>query len=398
VDVHRDEEQGILAGKIDLALPLRPPDHCPGSTGQVLRILMLNESALMSTDDPVGTAVVGFGFAGRCFHSYLVGLAPGLNLQGVVSSRAEARQQITDRLQTRAYEHFDELLADTRVELVVLATPNDLHAPQAIAALEAGKHVVTDKPMCLDLAQADAMIDAANQAGRVLSVFQNRRWDSDYLTVKRLLQEQTLGKLVYAQLAWGQFGAPGSWRGEAERGGGKFVDLGAHMIDQALQLASSPLQRVYARFSDAGLPNDVEDHAHCILSFADGSDVHIVTSSLARLQMPRWYVLGTEGALEKHGVDPQERFMIAGNIDAATEDESLWPRVSRAVAGQTTQMVVQPVAGRWRSYYENVGAAIRGRAELAVTAQSVRQVMAVLDASRTSVRTGQSVEMAQTDD
>jgi predicted dehydrogenase len=90
--------------------------------------------------------------------------------------------------------------------------------------------------------------------------------------------------------------------------------------------------------------------------------------------------------------------MIAGNIDAATEDESLWPRVSRAVAGQTTQMVVQPVAGRWRSYYENVGAAIRGRAELAVTAQSVRQVMAVLDASRTSVRTGQSVEMAQTDD
>jgi scyllo-inositol 2-dehydrogenase (NADP+) len=350
----------------------------------------------MSVDEPIGTAVVGYGFAGRCFHSYLVGLAaPALKLHAVVSSRAEAHEDITSRLGVRAYANFDEVLADDEVELVVLATPNDVHAPQAIAALYAGKHVVTDKPMSLNLGEADEMIGAASASGRLLSVFQNRRWDSDFLTVKRLLHEGTLGKLVYAQLAWGQFGAPRSWRSEAERGGGKFVDLGAHMIDQALQLATSELQRVYARFGDAGMPNDVEDHAHAILSFADGSDVHVVTSSLARIQMPRWYVLGTDGAFEKHGVDPQERAMIAGDIDAAHEPESLWPRVHSLVAGQTTQMVVQPVPGRWRSYYENVADAIRGRAELAVTATSVRKVMAVIDAARLSVQQGRAVELSE---
>ena len=205
----------------------------------------------MTSTDPVVAAVVGYGYAGRCFHSYLVRLAePGLSLKGVVSSRAEAREAIA-AAGLRAWERFEEVLADDEVELVVLATPNDLHAPQAIAALEAGKHVVTDKPMSLDGAEADAMIAASRRSGRLLSVFQNRRWDGDYL-----LAEGALGDLVYAQLAWGQYGAPRSWRGRAASGGGKFVDLGAHMIDQALQLAPGPLRRVYARFSDAGLADE----------------------------------------------------------------------------------------------------------------------------------------------
>ena len=106
------------------------------------------------------------------------------------------------------------------------------------------------------------------------------------------------------------------------------------MIDQALQLAPGPLQRVYARFSDAGLDNDVEDHAHCVLSFGGGAEVHVVTSSIARIPMPRWYVLGTEGALVKEGLDPQEPAMVAGDIDSAREDE---PRASgRACAATGT--------------------------------------------------------------
>jgi scyllo-inositol 2-dehydrogenase (NADP+) len=350
----------------------------------------------MSESKEISTAVVGYGFAGRCFHSYLISLAaPALRLKGVVSSRPEARADITGRLGVCAYERFEEVLADDEVELVVLATPNDLHAPQAIAALKAGKHVVTDKPMSLDGAQADAMMAAAQASGRLLTVFQNRRWDGDYLTVKQLLAEGQLGDLIYAQLAWGQYGAPRSWRGEAHRGGGKFVDLGAHMIDQALQLVPSPLQRVYARFTDAGLDNDVEDHAHCVLSFANGAEIHVVTSSIARVQMPRWYVLGTDGAFVKNGLDPQERAMIAGDIDAASEpDRDNWPRLLREVAGRSAETVFDCVPGRWRSFYENVAAAIRGEAELAVTPQSARAVMGVIDAARTSARSGQAVDIA----
>ena len=350
----------------------------------------------MSESRTIATAVVGYGFAGRCFHSYLVGLAaPALTLKGVVSSRPQARADITDRLGVHAYSHFEEALSDDDVELVVLATPNDVHAPQAIAALEAGKHVVTDKPMSLDGAEADAMIAAAKASDRILTVFQNRRWDGDFLTVKQLLADGLLGDLVYAQLAWGQYGAPGSWRGEAKRGGGKFIDLGAHMIDQALQLVPAPLQRVYARFTDAGLDNDVEDHAHCILSFNNSAEVHVVTSSLARAPMPRWYVLGTEGALVKNGLDPQERAMIAGNIDAAAEtDRDNWPRLRREVAGRPVETVFDTVRGRWRSFYENVAATIRGEAELAVTPASVRAVMSVFDAARESARSGQAIDVS----
>jgi scyllo-inositol 2-dehydrogenase (NADP+) len=349
----------------------------------------------MNQPKPVTTAVVGYGFAGRSFHSYLVGLAaPALRLKGVVSSRPQARADITGRLGVVAWEHLDEVLADDEVELVVLATPNDVHAPQAIAALAAGKHVVTDKPMSLDGAEADAMMAAARGSQRLLTVFQNRRWDGDYLTVKQLLADGHLGELRYAQLAWGQYGAPRSWRGQARRGGGKFIDLGAHMIDQALQLVPAPLQRVYTRFTDAGLGSDVEDHAHCVLSFANGAEIHVVTSSIARVAMPRWYVLGTDGALVKNGVDPQERAMIAGDIDAAAEpDRDNWPRLRRELAGQSAESVFDAVPGRWRSFYENVAAAIRGQAELAVTPESVRQVMAVFDAARESARTGRAIDI-----
>jgi scyllo-inositol 2-dehydrogenase (NADP+) len=215
------------------------------------------------------------------------------------------------------------------------------------------------------------------------------------LTVKQLLAEGQLGDLIYAQLAWGQYGAPRSWRGQAHRGGGKFVDLGAHMIDQALQLVPAPLQRVYARFTDAGLDNDVEDHAHCVLSFANGAEVHVVTSSIARVQMPRWYVLGTDGAFVKNGLDPQERAMIAGDIDAAREpDRDNWPRLRREVAGRSAETVFDCVPGRWRSFYENVAAAIREEAQLAVTPQSVRAVMGVFDAARASASSGQAVDIA----
>jgi scyllo-inositol 2-dehydrogenase (NADP+) len=349
----------------------------------------------MNDATAIPTAVVGYGFAGRCFHSYLVGLTPGLGLRGIVSSRQDARSDIRERLGVAAWESFDEVLADDSIELVVLATPNDVHAPQAIAALQAGKHVVTDKPMSLDAAEADAMIAAARQADRLLTVFQNRRWDGDYLTVRRLLDDGELGDIVTMQLAWGQYGAPRSWRGEAARGGGKFVDLGAHMIDQALQLVPAPLQRVYARFSDAGLANDVEDHAHAVLSFANGVEVHVATSSVARIPMPRWYVLGTKGALQKHGVDPQERFMIAGDIDAAVEpDRGNWPRLVREAAGRSAETVFDGVPGRWRSFYENVAAAIRGEEPLAVTPDSVRRVMRVFDAAKASAASGEAVELA----
>src|SRR5689334_17367615 len=133
---------------------------------------------------PVRTAVIGYGFAGRSFHAYLIKLAPGLKLEGIASRNAVTREKIVAEQGCKAYASPEEALADPEVDLVVLATPSSTHAPLAIAALDAGKNVVTDKVMCLTLAECDAMLAAAERNGKLLTVFQNRRLDGDYLTVK----------------------------------------------------------------------------------------------------------------------------------------------------------------------------------------------------------------------
>jgi len=345
------------------------------------------------TQDRPRVAVVGYGFAGRCFHTYLVSLADQLQLSGVVTSRAEARDDIRQRFGVPTYDRFEAVLTDDQVDLVVLATPNHVHAPQAIAALEAGKHVVVDKPMALDRAEADRMIAAARGAGRLLTVFQNRRWDGDYLTVRRLLDDGTLGELLTLELAWTQYGRPRGWRSEAAHGGGKLFDLGAHMIDQALQLVPAPVERVYCRTHTGVWDTDVEDHAHCVLTFANGVDAHIVTSSAARQPRPRWTVQGSRAGLIKTGVDPQERAMIDGDIDAAREAPEHRARLWSDVDGQTAESVVETVPGRWRCFYENVAAALQGREELAVKPESVAAVMSVLDAARQSAASGQAVAL-----
>jgi len=342
----------------------------------------------------LNVAVVGYGLAGRCFHAYLVGLVPDLKLRAVVSSRPEAREAIERDLVAIAYADFEQLLADDTVDLVVLATPNDLHAPHAIAALAAGKHVVTDKPMALDRGEADAMIAAAAKHDRLLSVFQNRRWDADYLTIRRAIEDERVGKPFRLELAWMAHAPPRTWRAKHVHGGGKFVDFGAHLIDQALQLIPGPVDRVYARFQSGLWKNDVEDHAECTIGFAGGVEVQITTSSAAPQAKPRWLVMGSGGTLTQRGLDPQEKAMVAGDIDAAAEVPT--HRVVHAPTVSGTQEELETVPGRWRSYYENVADAILGRAELAVTAASVRRVMAVIDAARQSAATGQAVEVDDT--
>ncbi len=341
--------------------------------------------------DKPNVAVVGYGLAGRCFHAYLVGLVPDLKLRAVVSSRPEARETIEHDLGAIAYADFEQLLTDDAVDLVVLATPNDLHAPQAIAALAAGKHVVTDKPMALDRREADLMIAAAVKHDRLLTVFQNRRWDADYLTIRRAIEDGRVGQPFRLELAWMAHAPPRTWRGERIHGGGKFVDFGAHLIDQALQLIPGRVNRVYARFQSGLWENDVEDHAECTIGFAEGVEVQITTSSAAPQAKPRWLVMGSGGTLIQKGLDPQEKAMVAGDIDAAAEVPA--HRVVHVPAGGGAAEELETVPGRWRSYYENIAAAILGRAELSVTAASVRRGMAVIDAARQSAATGQAVEV-----
>ena len=336
--------------------------------------------------------VVGYGYAGRCFHAYLVGLTEGLNLYGIVTSRPAAREQIQRDLGVNTFARFEDALADPAVDLVVLATPNDLHASHAIQALAAGKHVVTDKPMCLSLAEADQMIAASQEHGRLLSIFQNRRWDGDFMAVKEIIAAGLLGDPFLIEMFWGQYGKPRGWRSEAAHGGGKFFDLGSHMVDQALQLVDAPLEQVWATFhSGDPLDLDVEAHALAVFRFQNGVEARVETSSLARKPKPRWYVLGTEGSLVKEGLDAQEKAMVAGDIDAASEAPEHYAHLYRPIAGRTAETVIETQPGRWRSYYENIADALTSGAELAVTATSVRETMVAIEAARRSAAEGRTV-------
>lgn len=334
-------------------------------------------------------AVIGYGYAGRSFHSYLIRLTPGLILHGVASSDPAKREQIERERGCKAYSSVDEVLADPVIDLVVLATPNDLHAPLAIRAMEAGKHVVTDKPMCVTLAEADQMVATAERTGRLLSIFQNRRWDGDFLTVRQLMVEGKLGHVRWVEMAWQRWGAPRGWRGEAIKGGGRLYDLGAHLLDQLLQLFPQPVTGVYCRVHYDFPERDVESHALITVHFADGATGVCDLSSMAALTKPRFHVFGDKGTFMKYGLDPQEDAMRAGQIDTAVEPVESYGKLHDGV----TETIVPTVPGRWRSYYENVRDALTGKAELAVKPQEVRRVMAVFDAALRSAQSGQVVTL-----
>jgi scyllo-inositol 2-dehydrogenase (NADP+) len=339
----------------------------------------------------IRVGIVGYGYAGRNFHSYLVPLAEGLRLEAIASSSPEKRAQIVRERGCRAVETPEQLFADPNIDLVVLATPHDTHARLAIAALEAGKHVVTDKVMCLSLAEADAMIAAARRAGKLLSVFQNRRWDWDYATVRKIIADGLIGRPYLFECAVLGSGMPRGWRADPARCGTVLHDWGAHLVDQALQLVPAPVVEVFCHIAHVRPEPPIGNFGKLVLRFADGTLFDICCGNLARQGKPRWYVLGERGSIVREGMDPQEAAMNRGDIDAAREDPAGRARVRTTVDGLPVELVVETVRTSWKSYYQNISDTLHGKAELAVTPESVRRSIAVYEAAAQAVATGRSV-------
>jgi len=329
--------------------------------------------------------VIGYGYAGRSFHSYLIGLAPGLKLHGVCSRNPETRRKIVQERGCRAYESFEQVIEDPDVDLVVLATPHDTHAELAIRAMGAGKHVVTDKPMCTSLEECDRMIAASERNGVLLTVFQNRRWDGDFLTLRELLARGAIGRLRWLEMAWQTVGPPRGWRGQAEHGGGRLFDLGTHMLDQVLLLIPHAVRSVYCRMHHDFPEHDVDSHAMVVVAFDGGATAVVDAGGMHAIPKPRIHAFGSEGAFRKYGLDPQEAAMRAGDIDSAVEAEENYGLLKT----KDEERTVPTRPGRWRSFYENVAEALAGRAEPAVSLPSVRRTMAVLDAAFRSAESGE---------
>ena len=339
-------------------------------------------------------AVVGYGYAGRSFHSYLIGLAEGLNLYAISTRDPGRRAAAEKERNVKTYASVDELLKDDNVDLVVIATPHDTHAELAIKCMNAGKNVVVDKAMCMTVAEADMMIESSKKNGVMLSVFQNRRWDGGYLTVKKAIEDGLLGDVFLIQTAVLGYGPPRSWRGVKAKVGGQIYDWGAHLVDQALRLVPSEIDTVFTDTHHRKWDIDIESHLNCIIRFKNGVSYGIELSNICRIKKPRWFVLGDNGTLVKNGLDPQEAAMRDGNIDAAKEDPANRARVVTEIGGEVKELTLETIPGNWKAYYQNISDVLNKGAELAVKPEEVRENMRLIEAIMESAEKGTSVKVS----
>jgi scyllo-inositol 2-dehydrogenase (NADP+) len=349
-----------------------------------------------------GVGLVGYGLAGKAFHGLLIKATKGLEVRAVSTASPErAAQARADFPGARVVAGFDELLEQQGLDLIVLGTPHDTHKNLAVRALGAGLHVVTDKIMCLDVREADEMIEASQRAKKMLSVFHNRRWDSDFLTLRACLAAGLVGEpcvIESAVLRAGPDATPAPppeqrpWRYRADKGGGPFRDWGAHLMDQAMILGGSLPESVYCdlQFRRPGL--DVETLATCSMRFSNGLRVRIEAGAHSWIQRPRWYVQGILGTLKMEGLDPQEGWLRKGEVVSRTERAKFDAARTEVVNGAGSAPL-DVVPGDYLAFYENIAAALAGEAPLAVTPESCREVLRVYEAALDSARRNEVVRM-----
>ena len=327
--------------------------------------------------------LIGYGYAGKTFHAPLIAAVPSLQLAAVASS--DAAKVHAEWPEVAVHSSPDALIARDDLDLVVIATPNDTHHPLARAALLAGRHVVVDKPFTVALADARELVALAQQRDRLLSVFHNRRWDGDFMTLRRLIADGALGRVVEMNSRFDRFRPEvrARWRESAGPGAGIWYDLGPHLVDQALQLFGRPQAITVERdlVRDGALS---DDWFHASLRY-DRLRVHLHASMLVAASAPRFAVHGTLGSFVKDGLDAQEDALKAGA-------RPTWPpqadwgvdpararRVTRAGDGTAVDTPVALQHGAHMAYFAAIAAAIRDGAPNPVPPQEALAVMELID-------------------
>jgi scyllo-inositol 2-dehydrogenase (NADP+) len=336
----------------------------------------------------IDVGLIGFGLAGRSFHAPVISAVPGLRLAAILQrTGSEAAAAYP---QAKIVRSLDELLALPDIRLIVIATPNQTHAPFARKCLAAGRDVVVDKPFATSFAEVSDLGDYAQKSGRLLTVYQNRRYDGDFQAIQHLVAAGTLGRIVRFETNYDRFRPnlkPNAWREQQVAGAGILFDIGPHLIDHAIQLFGRP-EAVTADIRterDGGLADDAFD-----ILFHYPNNMRAVLSSniLAAIQRPRFLLFGTNGAFLKQTFDPQEMNLRRGEIpkDApwGAEPEENWGLLTLSDGTNSTHRRVPSGIGDYRDYYSNVRDVLLGRAQPAVTLPQALDVMRALELARES--------------
>jgi scyllo-inositol 2-dehydrogenase (NADP+) len=322
-----------------------------------------------------GVGLIGYGLGGAAFHAPVIAAEPRLRLEAVVTSRAGQVER--DHPGVRVVGSAGELLDDPAVELVVVAAPNAVHHDLAAAALRAGRHVVVDKPFALSTADADDLIALAAASERRLSVFHNRRWDGDFLTVRRCVESGVLGEIATFVSRYDRFRpAPkGGWKEEAVPGSGILWDLGPHLIDQAMVLFGPP-RTVWADLGVQRPGVEAVDYVHLVLGYGRRRAV-LHAGMLVRDPGPRFEVHGDRGSLVTRGLDQPE-------VDATLTCE---------VGGLELRGRLAGVPTAYGSFYAQMAAAVAGEGPVPVAPDDARATVAVIEHALASARDRRVVEV-----
>ncbi|MEQ8474259.1 MAG: Gfo/Idh/MocA family oxidoreductase [Marinoscillum sp.] len=339
----------------------------------------------------IKTALLSFGMSGQVFHAPFVHLHEGFQLLG---SWERSKKQIKDHYDyVKSYDTLEEVLEDPEVELVVVNTPTFTHFEYAKKALEAGKHVVVEKAFVGSTAEAEELSQLASRKQLKLSVFQNRRWDSDFKTVEAVLKGGDLGDIIEARIAFDRYSpklSPKTHKEVPSSGAGIIKDLGAHVIDQALTLFGMP-NRVFADIGETRENSQVDDYFDILLRY-EKLRVHVHGGYFFKEQLPGFVLNGTNGTFQKSRADVQEDQLKAGvkpnDPQYGIEPESDQGLLHFEKQGETFRETIKTLHGSYMDYYEGVFQSIRNHKQEPVTAIDGINVMRIIDAAFESARSG----------
>jgi scyllo-inositol 2-dehydrogenase (NADP+) len=334
----------------------------------------------------INVGLIGFGIGGQIFHAPIITSIAGLILNKIRATKpTNVALAKTKYPGTEIVSDADEIINDPTIDLVVITTPNLTHLPIVRKALEAGKHVVVDKPFTIRSSEADELIALASEKKRILSVFHSRRFDSDFKTVQKIMKSGLLGEISELESRYDRFRnylKPDAWREENIPGSGILYDLGSHLIDQAITLFGLP-DAITADIRSQRVGSDVDDNFELILHYANVK-ISLKSGMLVREPLQRFIILGNEGSFVKKGLDVQEEALKAGYKPTdvpgwGIEPPEIWGTINTTINGVHIRGKVESEKGDYVSYYQNIYDAIVKDGPLLVTAQEARNVIRVIE-------------------
>ncbi len=339
-----------------------------------------------SVSPALHVGIVGFGLSGQVFHAPFIDVNPGFNLHTLVTSGSLAAQKYPKAHITDSYQ---ELLSDPGIDLVIICSPNSLHYPHAKAALLAGKHVIVEKPFTVNSREAQSLIEISRETEKHVFPFHNRRWDSDFLTLKHIIAQGYLGQIVEYESRFDRFTpeiSRAAWRYHQEEGGGTIFDLGIHLIDQAVSLFGSP-EGVFARLFNQREGSVTDDSFDLKLIYPD-LNVTLKASVFAKEPGPRFQVHGKSGSYVKYGIDVQEAMLRKGK-KPGSKGYGIEPASRRGILntetfGKLFRGRYETFPGNYMAFFDNVYTVITSGAETIVKPEDALFNIKIIEAARKS--------------